>query len=99
MTLAQRQARYRSEKWLAAVRSIESCVLCHRYGVQAAHRNQGKGMSQKVDDCLTAAICPECHHEIDNGKELTRDERRARLDHAICLTVAELARRGMIRPV
>ena len=45
---------YRSSRWLAAVRSIESCVLCGRYGVQAAHRNEGKGMARKVDDCLTA---------------------------------------------
>jgi hypothetical protein len=71
-------------------------VLCGAYGVQAAHRNFGKGMSQKTDDCLTAAICPACHHQIDNGKELSRDERRAMLDRAICETVAQLARMGLI---
>lgn len=98
MMLKQRQAVYRSEKWLQAVRSIECCVLCGRYGVQAAHRNEGKGTGRKVDDCLTAALCPECHHEIDNGKELSREERRAMIDKAICLTVAELARRGLIKP-
>ncbi len=94
--LRQRQPVYRSSKWLAAVRKIENCVLCGAYGVQAAHRNYGKGMSQKTDDCLTAALCPKCHHEIDNGTELSREERRAIADKAICETLAELARRGWL---
>jgi hypothetical protein len=94
--LRQRQQPYRSRKWLAAVHQIETCVLCGAYGIQAAHRNQGKGMSQKTDDCLTAAICQSCHHEIDNGSQLSREERRALLDKAICETVAQLARMGLI---
>lgn len=94
--LRQRQPVYRSRKWLEAVRKIENCVLCGAYGVQAAHRNYGKSMSQKTDDCLTAALCPSCHSEIDNGKHMTRDERRAILDKAICETLAQLARMGMI---
>lgn len=87
---------YRSKEWLDAVRSLEFCVLCGTYGVQAAHRNEGKGMGQKVDDCLTAALCPACHHEIDNGAHLTRDERRAMMDRAIVLTLRELTRRGVV---
>ena len=94
--LKQRQATFRSKKWLSAVRSIECCVLCGSYGVQAAHRNFGKSMSQKTDDCLTAALCPACHHDIDNGNHLSRDERRALLDRAVCETVAQLARMGLI---
>lgn len=94
--LRQRQQPYRSRKWLAAVHQIQSCVLCGAYGIQAAHRNQGKGMSQKTDDCLTAALCPACHHDIDNGSRLSREERRALLDRAICETVAQLARMGLI---
>ena len=94
--LRQRQQPYRSRKWLAAVHKIESCVLCGAYGVQAAHRNQAKGMSQKTDDCLTAALCLSCHHDIDNGNHLSRDERRALLDRAVCETVAQLARMGLI---
>ncbi|KAB7673664.1 hypothetical protein [Plesiomonas shigelloides] len=88
---------YRSSRWLAAVRSLECCVLCGRYGVQAAHRNEGKGMAHKVDDCLTAALCPDCHREIDNGHGLTREERRQKMDTAIIETIAQLARRGLIR--
>lgn len=94
--LRQRQQPYRSRAWLAAVHQIENCVLCGAYGVQAAHRNQGKGMSQKTDDCLTAALCPACHHDIDNGSQLSREERRALLDKAVCDTIAQLARMGRI---
>ena len=94
----QRQQPYRSKRWLAAVGQIECCVLCGSYGVQVAHRNEGKGMGQKTDDSLTAAICQECHHEIDNGRHLTRDQRRALLDKAIVQTLQELTRRGLIKP-
>lgn len=89
---------YRSRKWLAAVGQLEQCVLCGAFGVQVAHRNQGKGMGLKVSDALTAAICPACHHEIDNGTTLTRDERRERMDRAIVLTIERLAERGLVVP-
>lgn len=94
--LRQRQQPYRSRKWLAAIHQIESCVLCGSYGVQAAHINEGKGMSQKTDDCLCAAICLQCHHELDNGTRYTRDERREILRKAALDTVAQLARMGLI---
>jgi hypothetical protein len=87
---------YRSEAWLAAVRSLPYCVLCGTAGVQAAHANIGKGMSIKADDAATAAICAEHHREIDHGTRLSNAERRAMLDRAIVLTVVELARRGLI---
>lgn len=96
MWLKQRQPVHRDPKWLDAVHEIEQCVLCGTWGIQAAHRNQGKGMGEKVDDCLTAAICPSCHHLIDNDHAMDREQRRAYLDHAILLTIAELARRGVI---
>lgn len=96
--LSQRVKPYRSVKWLAAVGQIECCVLCGTYGIQVAHRNEGKGMAQKVDDSLTSAICEGCHHSIDNGKNLSRDERRALIDKAIVLTLRELTRRGLIAP-
>lgn len=89
---------YRSERWLSAVRSIESCVLCGRYGTQAAHRNEGKGMGVKVSDCLCAALCHDCHHEIDNGRDLSRDERRALMDKAIVLTLEKLVLMAKVGP-
>lgn len=87
---------YRNKKWLAAVGQIEQCVLCGAWGVQVAHRNEGKGM--KTDDCASAALCIGCHHEIDNGNKLTRDERRQLMDRAIVLTVIQIARRGLVVP-
>lgn len=86
----------RSSKWLEAVGSIDECVLCGRWGTQVAHRNEGKGMGRKVDDSLTAALCPDCHHELDNGTRLTREQRRSEMDRAIALTLQEIARRGLV---
>ncbi|MEH1299387.1 hypothetical protein V7I42_00095 [Raoultella ornithinolytica] len=87
---------YRSNKWLQAVRELECCVLCGRYGVQAAHRNEGKGIGLKVDDSLTAALCIDCHTRIDNGKDMSRDERRSEMDRAIVLTLQKLTRNGRV---
>ena len=72
--------------------------LCGAWGVQVAHRNEGKGIGMKTDDCATAAICVTCHSEIDNGKGLSRDERRQLMDRAIVLTVIQIARRGLVVP-
>lgn len=89
---------YRSKKWLAAVAQIECCVLCGRYGTQVAHRNEGKGTGLKVDDSLTAALCPQCHHNIDNGGSMSRIERRQEMDRAIILTIRELTRMELVAP-
>jgi hypothetical protein len=87
---------YRNRKWLAAVGQLDQCVLCGAWGIQVAHRNEGRGMGQKNDDSLTAALCPDCHHEIDNGNHLSREERRERMDRAIVLTLQQLTRRGLV---
>ncbi|MGS6161306.1 hypothetical protein ACVGWB_05085 [Enterobacter mori] len=84
---------YRSKKWLAAVGQIERCVLCGAWGTQVAHRNEGKGMGLKTDDCATAALCICCHDSIDNGNKLNRAERRARLARAHVLPVNEISPR------
>jgi len=87
---------FRSDKWLRAVASLP-CMLCFREGAtQAAHRNVGKGMGMKTDDCFTAALCVDCHAEIDQGGALTRQERRDRLDQAILMTVRQLAVDGRL---
>lgn len=66
---------YRSKKWLAAVGQIERCVLCGAWGTQVAHRNEGKGMGLKADDCATAALCVCCHGSIDTGADIRRGHR------------------------
>jgi hypothetical protein len=86
----------RNKKWLSAVHEIECCVLCGAYGVQAAHRNESKGLGQKTSDHLVAALCINCHNEIDNGNRLTLDDRRAMMDRAIVLTFDQLVRLGLI---
>jgi hypothetical protein len=53
-------------------------------------------MGQKSPPYETAALCPECHHEIDNGKELSQLERRAMHDAAIRKTHSALIREGKL---
>lgn len=69
----------RSEKYLKAVASLD-CQVCGISGrTQAAHANwgvYGKGMGMKAHDCFVAAMCIDCHREIDQGKEMTAEERR-----------------------
>lgn len=93
----RKQNYYRSKEWLAAVRKLDFCVRCGRYGVQAAHTNRNKGMGIKQHDCLTAALCPECHHEIDNGHRYTKAERHAAMDQAVLDTVVALVQEGLIK--
>ena len=87
---------YRSQKWIRAVSSLGFCVNCGNEGVQAAHRNEGKGMGTKVSDCLTAALCPHCHSMIDQGREMSREERRAMMDRSIVLTLEQLVKAGKV---
>ncbi len=86
---------YRSDKWLRAVASLD-CVICGKHGTQAAHVNEGKGMGIKTHDCWTAALCPECHSDIDQGGDMTREERRQTLRKAVLLTLAKLCQNGAI---
>ena len=83
-------------RWFAAVASLETCSLCGKWGVQVAHRNEGRGMGQKSAACMTAALCPECHHAIDNGRDLPQSERRAQMDRAIVLTHSRLIDAGKL---
>lgn len=95
----EKPSTYRSEPWLRAVRSLQSCVLCGAPGVEAAHRNEGKGGATKAHDCWTAGLCRACHQSIDQGKDMTREERRATIDRAIVLTLAELVKAGKVAVV
>jgi hypothetical protein len=94
-----RAERWESVPWRRAVASLP-CVLCGREGqTQAAHRNEGKGMGLKVDDCWLAALCVPCHADIDQGATMTREQRRELMDRAILLTIQALARAGRLRTV
>jgi hypothetical protein len=54
------------------------CMYCGNQDgtVVAAHQNEGKGYGLKRPDYMTAYLCGSCHFELDNGKELTKQERR-----------------------
>lgn len=84
---------FRSEKLRRYVSSLP-CVHCGSIDVQAAHRNQGKGMGLKASDGLLAALCWREHARIDQGKDLTRAERRFVLDHYIVETFRRAEMRG-----
>lgn len=84
------------KRWFSAVASLETCSLCGKWGVQVAHSNQDRGMGQKSAAYMTAALCPECHAEIDNGRDLPQAERRAQMDRAIVLTHSRLIDAGQL---
>ena len=83
-------------RWFEAVASLETCVLCGRYGIQIAHQNEGRGMGQKSKPWQTAALCPECHAEIDNGRDMSQFERREAMRTARLRTVDRLIESGEV---
>lgn len=88
----------RSRKLLDAIKTLP----CQHCGAPApsdpAHSNQqchGKGKSIKASDVFTAALCRECHREIDQGHRLTYAERIDVWSNAWRKTVATLLREGL----
>lgn len=75
---------------------MDKCALCGSFGVQIAHMNQFRGMGQKSPYWQVAPLCPECHHEIDNGKNLVREERRSLMLLAINRTHDWLISNGLL---
>jgi len=74
---------YRNPKLLKALRDCP-CSHCGANDgtIVAAHRNQGKGMGMKVSDALVTPLCFTCHTSLDQGKDLSREERREMWDQA-----------------
>jgi predicted GNAT superfamily acetyltransferase len=75
-------------------------MVCGRDGeTQASHSNQqrdGKGMGIKAHDYRIAAICAPCHTEIDQGKAMTKEERRNAWDEAHRATIGALFEMGAL---
>lgn len=65
--------------------------------IVGAHRNMGKGMALKVSDALVASLCYKCHHEYDNGMNLTREERREMWDKAYINTMQYMIENGILK--
>jgi len=89
---------YRNKKLLELCRELP-CQCCGRQDgtVVAAHRNEGKGMGSKVSDALVCSLCFVCHHELDNGKTLTKDERRDMWNRAYIGTMKEFIEREWLK--
>ena len=86
----------RSTKLLKAVANLD-CTHCGSGTmVQAAHTNwgHGKGRSIKADDNLVAALCLRCHYAIDQGKDLSKEERQELWEAAHRRTVSKLVALG-----
>ena len=88
---------YRNIKLTKLVRELP----CQHCGIQseticAAHRNEGKSMGAKTSDALVAALCFECHFKLDNGKELTKEDRRDMWNRAYIGTMQYLWEHNMI---
>jgi cytochrome c553 len=56
----------------------------------------GKGTSIKAHDYRVAAMCVSCHHSIDNGNNLSKDERREIWELAHRLTIGYMFEHDMI---
>ena len=67
----------RSKRLLELVASL-NCQNCGHYLAQACHSNWhgGKGRGIKASDNYVAALCQSCHHDIDMGNKLSKDERQ-----------------------
>ena len=92
---------YRNKKLLESVRDFP-CQICGAEDgtIVAAHSNQiidGKGKGIKAHDYRIAGLCYRCHHEIDQGSKLTKDQRVKMWELAHRRTVGLLFERGVVK--
>src|SRR5688500_15587176 len=67
---------------------------------EPCHSNQarhGKGGAMKAHDNFFASGCRSCHRELDQGKTMTKDERREVWQRAHELTMLQLWQLGLIQ--
>jgi hypothetical protein len=88
---------FRSDKMMKRVRDCP-CSICgiEDGTVSGAHANINKGMGLKVSDALVAALCFRCHTILDQGKDLSREERRALWDKAYIRTMQYMIENGFL---
>lgn len=84
---------YRNNKLLEKAEDADVCMGCGNTNdgtVVAAHSNQlrdGKGRGIKAHDFRVAYLCHRCHYDLDQGRNLTKEERVQIFDEAHRRTV------------
>lgn len=53
-------------------------------------------MGIKTSDALVAALCVECHAELDNGKSMTKVERREFWNRVYISTIKTLIEQNLL---
>jgi hypothetical protein len=93
----QKHSYIRSKKLLKLVAGLDCQACGSGQMVQAAHTNWGggKGRGVKADDNLVAALCLKCHYEIDQGKDMSKEERQEMWEQAHVATVKKLYIQGL----
>ena len=94
---------YRNRKLLDACRELP----CQHCGISdgtvvAAHSNQlkdGKGRGLKAHDYRIASLCYKCHMELDQGKDLSKQERTELWEEAHRKTIGQLFEQNLIGPL
>ena len=94
---------YRNKALLETVRG-SPCQSCGRDDgtVVAAHSNQlrdGKGRSIKAHDYRIAALCHQCHLELDQGATLGRVEKMELWEEAHRKTIGWLFEKGHLKVI
>lgn len=80
---------YRDRGWLDLTYAFPCHLnlpgICEGGVGEPAHSNQprhGKGGALKAHDCFVVPACRACHREFDQGRTMTRDEKRDRWEAA-----------------
>ena len=94
---------YRNKKLLEIVRNFP-CQHCGKQDgtVVAAHSNQlrdGKGKGIKASDFRIASLCFTCHMELDQGKNLSKQERLEMWEEAHRKTIGLLFDNGHLEVI
>lgn len=96
-------ANFRSRDLLNLAHAVKECQCCGRaapYGCEPAHANWsefGKGMGLKAGDHWTAALHHDCHVELDQGGNETKEQKRDRWLRAHINTMNLYWSRGCLR--
>ena len=94
---------YRNKRLLEIVRNFP----CQHCGIDdgtvvAAHSNQlrdGKGRGIKASDFRIASLCFSCHSELDQGKNLSKQERIEMWEEAHRKTIGLLFDNGHLQVI